>query len=145
RCSSSKRLHSTPSWRRVHRSTTKAYRSFPSNQTSANGLPSFARNLPTSNTLFQRFIAISICHLTRYKALMASALSKEGAPPCHRLIGFQDYGQVTEPLSAGHLRLLPRPKAVSECLDHRAQPAGVVGILPGLCSAALLQSEPGAS
>src|SRR5262249_15982228 len=57
--------------------------------------------------------------------------------------GFQDHTQVAEALSARHLRLLARPDAVPECLDHRDQPAGVIGILPGLCGTALLQSEPG--
>ena len=78
RRSPSNRLQSAPRCRRARRSTTMAYSSFPSNQTAANGLPSFARNLPTSHTLFQRFIAISICPLTRDRALMVSALSRDG-------------------------------------------------------------------
>src|SRR5262249_24109787 len=70
-------------------------------------------------------------------------LQWEGDPPCHRLIGFQDHSQVVEALGAGHLRLLSRPDAVPKRLDHRDQPTGVVGILPGPFGAALLQSEPG--
>ena len=55
RRSRSKRLQAAPSRRRVRRSTTKDYRRFPSNHTSAHGSPSCALNLPTSNTLFQDF------------------------------------------------------------------------------------------
>src|SRR5712691_8604663 len=68
---------------------------------------------------------------------------REGDPLRHRLIGFQDHCQITEALGAGHLRLLARPDAVPERLDHRDQPTGVVGTLPGLFGTALLQSEPG--
>src|SRR4029450_2350860 len=75
----SNRLQSSPTPRRARRPPPTAYRSFPSNQTSANGLPSFARNLPTSSTLFQRFIAIAMGHLTRYRALMVLASSRDGA------------------------------------------------------------------
>src|SRR5437870_7557810 len=70
-------------------------------------------------------------------------LQREGDAPRYRLIGFQDHCQVAEALGAGHLRLLSRPDAVPERLDHRDQPTGVVGTLPGLFGAALLQSEPG--
>ena len=70
-------------------------------------------------------------------------LQREGDALRHRLIGFQDHGQVAETLGAGHLRLLSRPEAVPERLDHRDQPTGVVGTLPGPFCAALLQSEPG--
>ena len=70
-------------------------------------------------------------------------LQREGDPLRHRLIGFQDHCQIAEALDTGHLRLLARPDAVPERLDHRDQPAGVAGTLPGLFCTALLQSEPG--
>src|ERR1041384_5572657 len=70
-------------------------------------------------------------------------LQREGDSLCHRLIGFQDHCQVTEAVGAGHLRLLARPDAVPERLDHWDQPTGVVGILPGPFGAVQLQSEPG--
>jgi hypothetical protein len=79
RRSPANRLQSAPRCRRARCSTTTAYSRFPSNPTSAHGLPSFARNLPTSHPLFQRFIAIASCHLTRYRALMVFAESRDGA------------------------------------------------------------------
>jgi hypothetical protein len=79
RRSPSNRLPSAPRCRRARRSTTMAYSSFPSHQTAANGRPSVARNWPPSHPLFQRFIALAMCHLTRDRALRVSARSRDGA------------------------------------------------------------------
>ena len=70
-------------------------------------------------------------------------LQREGNALLDRLIGFQDHCQIAETLGPRHLRLLTRPDALPERLDHRDQPTGVAGTLPGLCGTALRQSEPG--
>jgi hypothetical protein len=70
-------------------------------------------------------------------------LYREGNALLDRLIGFQDHCQIAETLGPRHLRLLTRPDALPERLDHRDQPTGVAGTLPGLYGTALLPSEPG--
>ena len=69
-------------------------------------------------------------------------LQREGDALCHRLIGFQDHCQVAEALGTTS----PAPGPPGCCCGTpgpSGSATGVAGTLPGLCGAALLQSERG--